>query len=379
MARQQSGGSRRPKTVAARVQHTPPFKQGERVGVVLGAGATKACDGPLTAEILPMAFRAAKPGELIGLGRFLQGVFGMPERAARRDDDYPPLPTLLSLLDTAISREHDLGPEWPTARLREVRREAEYAVFRAIEFAMRAPKSWSNRCHENLLEHVNRRTGELPVVVSFNYDLRIDYAMMDVDGGGIPDYACDIRTEGYREAQKFGKLYKIHGSMGWLYCATCHRLDLGVGRSGELRKAGLRVAQMLANPTPSIEASFAKKGLRCPDCSTGFRAVMITPTSLKDYRNPHIASLWYQAERALRECDRVVFVGYSLPWDDVDVIYLLKRGIARAKGQRITVVEWSPAPVAITDHEAGRRYQAVFGRGLDWQPLGFVDWVKTLR
>lgn len=207
----------------------------------------------------------------------------------------------------------------------------------------------------------------------------IDYAMMAVDGGGIPDYACDIRTEGYREAQKFGTLYKIHGSMGWLYCATCHRLDLGLERDGQLRKAGLRVAEKLANHTLDIEDSFAKKGLRCPDCQTGFRAVMITPTSLKDYRNLHIASLWYQAERALRECDRAVFVGYSLPWDDVDVIYLLKRGIARPKGRDITVVEYSPKPVPILEHEAGRRYQAVFGRGLDWQPRGFVEWVTTLR
>lgn len=105
---------------------------------------------------------------------------------------------------------------------------------------------------------------------------------------------------------------------------------------------------------------------------------MITPTSLKDYRNPHIASLWYQAERALRQCDRIVFVGYSLPWDDVDVIYLLKRGLSHLSGKSITVVEWAAKPVPIEKHEAGQRYRAVFGRGIDWQPLGFVDWVRTL-
>jgi hypothetical protein len=25
------------------------------------------------------------------------------------------------------------------------------------------------------------------------------------------------------------------------------------------------------------------------------------------------------------------------------------------------------------EHEAGQRYRAVFGQGLDWQPLGFVN------
>jgi len=36
-------------------------------------------------------------------------------------------------------------------------------------------------------------------------------------------------------------------------------------------------------------------------------------------------------------------------------------------------------PVPIDKHEAGKRYQAVFGRGIVWQPLGFVKWVQTLR
>ena len=276
---------------------TPPFKTGERVAVILGAGATKACHGPLTAEILPMAFRAARPGELTRLGGFLQSVFSLPPRVgARHGQDYPPLPTLLSLLDTAISREHDLGPEWPTARLREVRREAEYAVFRAIEFAMRPAKSWTNRCHESLLEHIKRRTGEWPVVVSFNYDLRIDYAMMAVDGGGIPDYACDIRTEGYREAQKFGKLPvqdpRVDG-VAVLGMMAGSRSE----RDGQLRKAGLLVADA-REPHPRHRGQLREEGAAVPGLPVRLRAVMITPTSLKDYRNPHIASLWYQAERA---------------------------------------------------------------------------------
>ena len=366
------------------IPHTPRFRKGERVGVVLGAGATKACDGPLTWEILPAAFEATR-GEPIErkrlehLDMFLQRLFSVPPAlAARKPGDYPPLPTLLSLLDTAIAREHDLGSDWPTTRLRQVRRQAEYAVLRSIAHTMRHPRSWANRCHENLIVNIHRRTGRWPSVVSLNYDLRIDYAMIDADQGGLPDYGCDIRTPGYQEATKVGSLLKIHGSMHWLYCPTCHRLDLGLDRSGRLRKAGLSAAGAQAAGL-DFEAGFVEKVLRCPDCETTFRTVMITPTSLKDYRNPHIASLWYQAERALRECDRVVFVGYSLPWDDVDVIYLLKRGLSHLSGRKLTVVEQAERPVPIDKHEAGKRYQAVFGRGIDWQPLGFVKWVQTLR
>lgn len=355
---------------------TKPYRKKEKVAIVLGAGATKACDGPLTAEILPIAFQMAPGAELTRLDNFLQDIFGVPaQRSNRTLADYPPLPTVLSLIDTAISREHDFGKPWPTHELRLVRRQAEYAVFRAIAHAMRKPSSWSNRCHEDLISHVHARTDVWPVVISLNYDLRVDYAMIDVDKGGLPDYGCDIRTEEYRNAPKFGRLYKIHGSMHWLYCPTCHRLEMGIDRQGRLHKAGVSLAWSLAQ---DFVEGLSEKGLYCPECKTRFRTVMITPTSLKDYRNPHIASLWYQAERALRECDRAVFVGYSLPWDDVDVIYLLKRGLAHLDPGKITVVEYATKYVPIADHEVGQRYQAVFGRGVDWHPSGFFQWVRDL-
>src|SRR5213595_2096663 len=103
----------------------------DRVVVVLGAGATKACGGPLTGEILPRAFLPPRKFGLANLEAFLTQHFGLP-KGKRSDDDYPQLPLLLSLLDTAIDREHGFGGKWTIESLRSVRKEAEYAVFKAI-------------------------------------------------------------------------------------------------------------------------------------------------------------------------------------------------------------------------------------------------------
>jgi hypothetical protein len=69
-----------------------------------------------------------------------------------------------------------------------------------------------------------------------------------------------------------------------------------------------------------------------------------------------------------------------VPWDDVDVIYMLKRGLLRKRGKLpgITVVEHATRPVRIEQHEAGQRYRAVFGRNIDWQPIGFERWVRQV-
>ena len=97
---------------------------------------------------------------------------------------------------------------------------------------------------------------------------------------------------------------------------------------------------------------------------------------MKYYRNPHLSQVWYEAERGLRQAKRVVFIGYSLPDDDVEVVYLLKRTLSRPNPPQVTVVEYDPDPNrAIFDHAAGRRYRSLFGDGVDWHACGLDGWL----
>lgn len=112
------------------------------------------------------------------------------------------------------------------------------------------------------------------------------------------------------------------------------------------------------------------------------RPVLITPTHSKDYRNPHIAQIWYKAERLLRDADRVIIIGYSLPEDDVDVIYMFKRALddlRRKSPEMITVVEYDDQQRDISAHPTGRRYRNLFGEDIDWRTEGFRDWILKHR
>src|SRR5271169_1809636 len=89
---------------------------GSRSVFVFGAGATKACGGPLTHEILPAAFEPPVADTLkhVNLSRLVERClidhFHIPENVADRvRNDYPPLPLLLSLLDLAIDRDRPLA------------------------------------------------------------------------------------------------------------------------------------------------------------------------------------------------------------------------------------------------------------------------------
>lgn len=116
--------------------------------VLFGAGATAACGGPLTNEILPQAFEPAIRNEIEReyyidlLDQFLIEHFYVPQQQAdRTESDYPALPLLLSLIDKAIDLSQPMGADWSVDKLRQVRRALQYMVFALLEYKLRRLKS----------------------------------------------------------------------------------------------------------------------------------------------------------------------------------------------------------------------------------------------
>lgn len=349
--------------------------------IIFGAGATKACGGPLTNEILYNLFQhnleLEREGFLDLLNTFLVDSFNVPQDLSQRTQEhYPGLPLLLSLLDVSIDKKQPMGKKWGTEELVHVRDALEYGIFALLERELRR---LSANHYYDLFGMLMDRSIK-PQVISFNYDIIADNLMIHLSEDrpfepGLPDYGCDIATDFYRNRPKFGTLLKIHGSLNWLYCPGCHRLDLGVSEaSSQTIKVLIEAYQ--ENP---LEQRYGCHGSPCIECGTYVRPVLITPTQSKDYRNPHISQIWYQAERLLRNADRVIIIGYSLPEDDVDVIYMLKRGLenlSKQSPEMITVVEFDDQRRDISAHPTGLRYRALFGEHIDWRTEGFKGWIK---
>lgn len=344
--------------------------------LVLGAGATKACNGPMTNEILFEADQAfteiEREGYLARVDNFLTHVFRVPERPFRKKTSYPGLPLLLSLIDTAIDRGQPFA-NYDAAELRDVRAAIEYTIFAVLDHKLR---SGIPQLHNAAIDAMFLAANE-PRVISLNYDIIADNALAVRSQGTFPNYGCDIQTKTYQDFGKFGKLFKLHGSLNWLYCPNCNRLDVAVSRSGyRFSKALQELFISEGSEGNDLEHRYSCHGSPCKNCGTFVRPVMITPTQKKDYRNPHIAQVWYRAEELLRSATSVVFIGYSMPADDVEVVYLLKRGLAHLAPQNITVVEFDRENRGVDDHEVGQRYQSTFGPRIQWHTCGFANWLN---
>jgi hypothetical protein len=338
--------------------------------IFLGAGATKSVGGPLTNEILrEMLYGSTQAKTPPLLREFVEKFFHV--NAATPVEQFPGLPLLMSLLDTALDRRQAFHPDWELTRVSELRQAIEIGMFDLLEETLRRVPTNN---HYGLLQKIYPAPAE-PCVVSTNYDLIIDTAMMYVSeprtpDGGLPRYHIPFRTPFYGSVERFGTLLKLHGSLNWLHCRTCQRMEIGPTVS----RLYVKVLQRLLT---DFDMSYTPGGDKCPSCGTGLRQLMIAPTHLKDYRNPHLAQVWYEAERVLREASKVIFIGYSLPDDDVEVVYLLKRSLAHLPPNCITVVECDPAiprPL-VGDNAVGRRYRTLFGDGIDWHPEGLDLWL----
>lgn len=352
----------------------------------------------MTANILPDAYKAVREHEndelfdredfFSDLAKFLKEEFHVdPYDPNESNDAYPPLPLLLSLVDTALDRKQPIGLYHGPRELRKVRQAVEYAVFALLDHRLRGIFGVQNLYRE-ALNLVRDQTGEDAAVITLNYDILVDNAMLQRNEDqlieAIPDYGVDLDYTRDIEPQVKGLLLKIHGSLNWFYCPSCSRLTLGISRS---LASTYKVTNMLFAAGRDLNEWYTCHGKECESChaianeetQAYVEPLLITPTHLKDYRNPHIARLWYLAERTLREAERVIFVGYSLPDDDLEVAYLLKRGLAGKDPGTITVVEFDPEHHReLTKHDVGRRYKSLLGiRPEGWRTDGFQGWIAN--
>jgi hypothetical protein len=345
--------------------------------VIVGAGASMHSGLPGTVGLLPRAFQKKENRKALEeLDKFLVEHFNLPGVEDEKRP-YPALPLLLGLLDDAISQEHHFSPKWDADRLRQVRRLVEYAIYTAVE-KPGADQPFYRRLVEWLAP---AGSSDEPTLISVNYDLLADDAFIETSRhrpGGVrfPEYGCDIATEEYLKGEKFGRLLKLYGSLHWLYCPACQRMDAAfysrnhfVGRAFD---AELLSEAFLPSTTGYICIT--------PGCESRMRPVLIAPTPMREYRIPHMAQVWYTAERALQQADRAIFIGYGIPWSDLQVIYVLKRGLGHLKSEQIVVVLLPPeGSVTLDQFESGQRYLHVFGQGIRSYVGKFEDWLEEVK
>ena len=132
-------------------------------------------------------------------------------------------------------------------------------------------------------------------------------------------------------------LLKLHGSLSWRYCQRCQRLVI--------------------DPLHHV-AGERQKRATCM-CTYKYSELIVTPGFVREYRNVHLLNIWREALVKLALASRWIFIGYSLPADDVGIRTLL----LKARCVRWDVSQHHPHVTIVTGgsgKETRARYQGIF-------------------
>jgi hypothetical protein len=162
---------------------------------------------------------------------------------------------------------------------------------------------------------------------------RVDFGFTwrDVSGnrhGHLPDASLAV--------------FKLHGSLNWLRCETCGHVTINTTE---------RIV--------SLDAWQVQNQYNSCECGGLLKSLLVTPSIVRNIRDPSLLAIWNAALEDLRLADQWIFIGYSLPSEDVAIRSLLLRAFHTRKNRkrlRVQVVSFeSDEPAAPLTPQAAFR------------------------
>jgi len=288
--------------------------------IFLGAGASRAEGSPLQADLFRDYFKLCKPvfGSKKGektlynrMRKFFKEFFGIDVDRNDLDSAYfPTFEEALGILEIAIKREEAFRG-WASnssnsdIKIQRYRQSLIFLIGTVLERSLREEATY----HQKLVLQLKQQ-GKLTktAFISVNYEILIDNALMKSEyiDYGIPIKSQNIYSEGIGDSTiERICLYKLHGSLNWLYCPTCISLTI--------------------TPFTKSGARLVHEAKQCENCRSKVVPIIVPPTFFKVMSNYFLEQIWHKTDELLRTAKRIIFCGYSFPDADIHIRYLLKR------------------------------------------------------
>jgi len=231
------------------------------------------------------------------------------------------------------------------------------------------------------------------VILSTNWDYLLDiyidwqYGVLDEIDEGMVDLQSDrfvpYRMLGNKVFGKSVSLFKLNGSLNWLYCpkdkkfyGTLFQPPYNLTAVSNSQSAKFRQAVLTGKSLDQIPLNWVPGN--CPNCGTYLEYRVYTP-GISRSTFPIASRMLENTLFATENCNELVFIGFSCPEEDKDSIQLmgeaLKRNSLYKAGKLIPVVVQTPGPHR---EETIRRYEEALQTEVNYREDGFSGWVDTL-
>jgi len=289
---------------------------------ILGAGASVESGPPLMKDFLWTArdLLKQKTGGFVsqpeGAGELMELLPRLQRLHAKANLDLENIEELFGVLELARLTGHLEG--WNAEDIARHRDALVSLLARTVEATLRLPVSGKKvlapRPYEALVSHL-KRLGDC-AVITFNYDLGLDYALYREGLGadyGLPGSSGTIR------------LLKLHGSINWSRCPKCGQIV-----PYTLEKYFSTRQWMFLDEMPYVRLDMIDQLTALVDKEghqvDGLPAI-IPPSWNKTEYHQMMGQVWTAAGAELRTAESVYVAGYSLPASDYFFRFLYSVGI----------------------------------------------------
>lgn len=297
---------------------------------IFGAGASKDEGLPIQEELLYSYFTNQHHDQFRGIiAKYFNDFFNLDINNVKKEK-IPTFEEALGIIEAALDNEQSFGPTYSQRDLGQLRTALIMAMGIAIEHCSRNANNTHQRLMQALFADSIFQNDEYGFI-SFNYDLLLDKALMDILEKDIyVDYGITFANETisyppFEHWDKPGKkrirYLKPHGSFNWMHCPTCNSMYITGVKESRIFKTGY---------LHTVE--------HCLKDKTELSYVMHPPSLyVKTYRNIYLQLIWKYTYDLLAEAEKVFFIGYALKDADVWMKYMLKKSQFQKQKQYFVV------------------------------------------
>ncbi|MEG0919150.1 MAG: SIR2 family protein [Anaerovoracaceae bacterium] len=342
-----------------------------KTAIFLGAGASKADGAPLQSEILHDYFSSDEFDTKANvmdreMEIYFKVMFDLDVQNKDNLTVFPKFEEAIGMLDLAKERGESFrafGNDVTTLHLEKIDR---LRLFFVMLMAKIIDKKVRDENHHRTLVGKLIESGliEDTIFVSTNYDLLMDNALDYYFGQGQINYGIGQLDEEYRPniGNKTVEFLKIHGSLDWLYCPICNKIE--------------------RNKLFSTKEKIKEKieYLKCDKCGGLTVPIMVPPTYYKEMNNIYLSTIWHRVEQRLLGVDHIIFCGYSFPNADMHIKYLLKRVQVNREPEyplKITIINDFKGKESLKKNNEANRYKRFFGQNLDYLDISFEEFAAN--
>ena len=180
-------------------------------------------------------------------------------------------------------------------------------ICRTIQKSVKNPHKYKQDLYY-ILTLLLQEEDPYPIFITTNWDILLesvkDYYLEEecINYGGIFPYD---NPSGQIETDEDYHILKLHGSLNWGFCKECGNI-------------------YYTNKTKCDTLTTSSEGLKCIKCQHKLEPAIIPPTLSKlakagvNTKYAPLLLVWRSAFEQLKLCEKIYFIGYSLPETDVE-------------------------------------------------------------